>query len=137
MEDWRTGQGIIDLLNVYLSIGMAYGLVTLAALVLFFATALFKAVMVSRSFAQSDPDTASLGAALIAALAGTLVIIYTVSNYLSVPYLYVALTALLVAYSKLPKAAIQDRSAAERSSPNRQAAITAASGNTRSAHSSV
>ena len=106
MEDLRTGEGIIDLLNVYLSIGMAYGLVTLTAFVLFLTTASIKCLRMTRMTALSDPDTSRLGAALSAAMAGTLVIIYTVSNYLSVPYLYVSLAALMVAYSRIPSAAV-------------------------------
>lgn len=106
MEDLRTGEGIIDLLNVYLSIGMAYGLVTLTAFVLFLTTAWFKCLKITRMTALSDPDTSRLGAALCAAMAGTLVIIYTVSNYLSVPYIYVGLAALMVGYSRLPSAAV-------------------------------
>ena len=102
MEDLRTGEGIIDLLNVYLAIGMAYGLVTLAALVLFFATVGFMCLKVTRMSALRDPDTSRLGAALVASLSGAMVILYTVSNYLSVPYIYIGLTALMVAYSRIP-----------------------------------
>lgn len=105
LEDLRTGQGIIDLLNVYLNIGMAYGLVTLAAFVLFLVTASGKCLRVTRINSKNDPDTSRLGAALLASMAGTLVIIYTVSNYLSVPYIYVSLAALMVAYSRIPSVA--------------------------------
>lgn len=104
MEDLRQGQGIIDLLNVYLSIGMAYGLVTLAAFVLFLVTAAIKCVKVARANAERDPDTSKLGAALFGALSGTMLIMYTVSNYLSIPYIYVALAALMVAYSRVSSA---------------------------------
>ena len=102
MEDLRTGEGIIDLLNAYLTIGMAYGLVTLAALLLFFTTVAFKCLQVTRINALRDPDTSRLGAALFASLSGAMVILYTVSNYLSVPYIYIGLTALMVAYSRIP-----------------------------------
>ena len=107
MEDLRTGQGIIDLLNVYLTIGMAYGLVTLAAFVSFLGTAAFRCFKATRMNAHNDPDTSRLGAALLAAFAGTLIIIYTVSNYLSVPYIYVGLAALMVAYSRIPGVAVE------------------------------
>jgi O-antigen ligase len=105
MEDLRTGQGIIDVLNVYLSVAMAYGCITLAALVLFFVTAGLRCVKAIRANFRLDPDTSMLGAALLASLLGTLLTIYTVSNYLSVPYIYVALTALMVGYSRLPQVA--------------------------------
>ena len=101
MEDLRTGEGIIDLLNVYLTIGMAYGLVTLLVFVSFFAAAIHGCWRTTRSQVRSDPDGARLGAGLLASLSATLVIIYTVSNYLSVPYIYVSLAALMVAYARL------------------------------------
>lgn len=102
MEDLRQGQGIIDILNVYLSIGAASGLVTLAALVLFLLTAAWRCLKATRLGALTDPDMSSLGAALLASLAGTMLIMYTVSNYLSIPYIYVGLAALMVAYSRVP-----------------------------------
>ena len=101
MEDLRTGLGIIDFLNVYLSIGMAYGLVTLGAFVLFFAAAMYRPLILIYRWKRTDHDTAILGASLVCALAGTLVIIYTASNYLSIPYIYTALAGLLVAFSRL------------------------------------
>jgi hypothetical protein len=108
MEDLRTGQGIIDLLNVYLSIGMAYGLVTLGAFLLFLLLVSLRCWKFARANLRLDPDTARLGAGLLASLMGTLLIIYTVSNYLSVPYLYMGLAALMVAYSRLPMASMTE-----------------------------
>jgi hypothetical protein len=106
LEDLRTGQGIIDLLNAYLSIAMAFGLVTLAAFALFLAAVILKCLKVTRMNARSDPDAARLGAALLASLVGTLVIINTVNNYLSVPYIYSGLAALMVAYSRIAWGAV-------------------------------
>ena len=48
-----------------------------------------------------DPDASKLGAALLGSFLGMLVIIYTVNNYLSVPYIYFGLAALMVAYCKV------------------------------------
>ena len=106
LEDFRQGQGIIDLLNAYLSIGMAYGLVTLGIFVSFLATVAYRCLKATRLNAHSDPDTSRLGAALLASFLGTLVIIYTVNNYLSVPYIYFGLAALMVAYSRIPLAVV-------------------------------
>jgi hypothetical protein len=107
MEDLRQGQGIIDILNVYLSVGAAYGLVTLSALVLFLLTAAGKCLKVTRLNRPFDLDTSRLGAALLASLAGTMLIMYTISNYLSIPYLYVGLAALMVAYARIPASAVE------------------------------
>ena len=109
MEDLRQGQGIIDLLNVYLSIGMAYGLITLSAFVLFFATSIQRGLNLVSKYKKIDTDLAMLGAGLISALSGTLIIIYTASNYLSIPYIYVAIAALLVAFSRLSLDSVADR----------------------------
>lgn len=108
MEDLRTGEGIIDLLNVYFAIGMAYGLVTLAAFISFLGVAAFRCVRAARTVARTDPDAARLGAALFASLSATMVIMYTVSNYLSVPYICVGLAALMVAYARVAAAAIEE-----------------------------
>jgi hypothetical protein len=105
MEDLRTGQGIIDLLNVYLNIGMAYGLVTLGVFIIFLIWVAGRCLKKTLANHVVDPDSSRLGAALLAAFVGTLLIIYTVSNYLSIPYIYLSLAALMVAYSKLPTAA--------------------------------
>ena len=111
LEEFRQGQGIIDLLNAYLSIGMAYGLVTLGAFVLFLASVAYPCFRVVRKNATQDPDTSKLGAAMLASFLGMLVIIYTVNNYLSVPYVYLGLAALMVAYSRLPVEAVESVSA--------------------------
>ena len=42
-------------------------------------------------------------------MAGTLIILYTVSNTLSIPYLYVGLAALMVAYSRIPRKVVDAR----------------------------
>jgi O-Antigen ligase len=101
MEDLRTGLGIIDFLNVYLSIGMAYGLITLSAFILFFASSIYRCMSQVRQYLKTDHDSALLGASLVCGLVATLIIIYTASNYLSIPYIYVGLTALLIAFSRM------------------------------------
>jgi hypothetical protein len=110
MGDLRTGLGIIDLLNVYLSIGMAYGLITLAAFVLFFYASVHRALRLILNNKKSDQDSTVLGAALIGALSGTLIILYTTSNYLSIPYIYTGVAALLVAYSRIKFDSLTDSS---------------------------
>ncbi len=110
MGDLRTGLGIVDLLNVYLSIGMAYGLITLATFVLFFATSIQRALILVWRYKKTDHDSAMLGAALVGALSGTLIIIYTASNYLSIPYIYTGIAALLVAFSRVPSVTLEEGS---------------------------
>ena len=103
MEDLRTGEGIIDILNVYATTGLAYGLTGLALFAGFFAVAGLRCFAAVRRTAQVDPDFSMLGSGLLASLVGALLIIATVSNYLIVPYLYLSLAALAVAYAQLAR----------------------------------
>jgi hypothetical protein len=105
MEDLRTGQGIIDLLNVYLTVAMNYGLVTLAAFIAFLGSAGIAGLRAVRRSARVDEDTARLGASLVAAFAGALMIIMTASAIGSIPYIYTSLAALLVAFARVPLSA--------------------------------
>lgn len=103
MEDLRQGEGIIDILNVYANVALSYGLVGLGLLAGFLGVAAFKCFVVVRRTAKDDRDFSMMGSGLLASLAGALVIIGTVSNYLIVPYLYFSLAALAVAYAQLAR----------------------------------
>ncbi|MDQ2736261.1 MAG: O-antigen ligase family protein, partial [Pseudomonadota bacterium] len=103
MEEFRQGEGIIDLVNVYATVALAYGLVGLSLFAGFFAVAGLKCFAAVRRFANDDPDLSRMGSSLLACMVGALVIIATVSNYLIVPYLYWSLGALIVAYVQLAK----------------------------------
>jgi hypothetical protein len=103
MENFRQGEGIIDLVNVYASVALVYGLGGLGLFIGFFAVAGLKCFAVVRRFANEDPDFSQMGSSLLACMVGALVIIATVSNYLIVPYLYWSLGALIVAYVQLAK----------------------------------
>jgi hypothetical protein len=86
VESLRQGGGIIDLVNTYLIVGLHSGLVGL----LFF-TGAFASVGLGiwrRLRQEDDPEQRDLGRALLAALAGILVTIFTVSSISIIPYLY-------------------------------------------------
>ena len=55
-----------------------------------------------RRLSAVDPDAAMIGVSLLACLIGVLVMLATTSNYLSIPYIYLALTGLMVAYVRDP-----------------------------------
>ena len=103
MEDLRTGEGIIDILNVYATTALAYGLTGLALFAGFFVVAGLRCFAAVRRMAKDDPDFSMMGSGLLASLVGALLIIATVSNYLIVPYLYLALAGLAVAYAQLSR----------------------------------
>jgi len=99
MEELRTGEGIIDLVNAYLAFALAYGLVGLGLFVGFMTLTLLRGWRLVRD--QSiDPDFAALGASLLACLCGILVMLATASNYLSIPYVYLAVAGLIAAYCR-------------------------------------
>jgi O-antigen ligase len=103
MESLRQGQGIIDLVNAYAGIGLAYGLVDLAC---FFGLFVFIAVQCMRgirSLRSSDPDLSLMGASLVACIAGALLMLATVNLYLSVSYLTWALAGLALGYAGIAK----------------------------------
>lgn len=102
MEDLRQGEGIIDLVNTFAAIALSYGLVGLALFLGFIGVPVVHCWRTVRRLSPVDPDAAMLGVSLIAALLGILVILATASNYLSIPYVYLALTGLVVAYVREP-----------------------------------
>jgi hypothetical protein len=104
MENLRQGEGIVDVLNVYATVALSYGLGGLVLFAGFFIVAGLTCFAVARRSAKDDPDFSLMGSGLLASMVGALVIISTVSNYLIVPYLYWSLGALAVAYTQLAKA---------------------------------
>ena len=93
------GEGIIDLVNTYLQIALAYGVVGLALFVGTFTLAGWQIYKKMRFFASKmHLMEADLGRTLFAMLAGTGLIIYTVSSITVIPWLYWTLLGIGVAY---------------------------------------
>lgn len=88
LEPMRQGQGIIDIVNSYLAVAMAYGLVGLTFFLLPFVICI---VMVARSARGVEPRHASMGItgrALLGTLVTTLLLLATTSSthYTSIVY---------------------------------------------------
>jgi len=101
MERMRQGQGIIDIVNTYVGITLEYGLVGLGLFVGFFVLVLhgiYKAMRQSRS---RDEEMYRLGRALLAALVGILVTIFTTSSIMIIPVVYWSVAGLGVAYTRI------------------------------------
>jgi hypothetical protein len=101
MEELRQGEGIIDLVNAYAGIALSFGLTGFGLFAGFFALILVRCRAASRRMSEADPDFSLLGSCLLACIGGVLVMIATVSNYLSITYIYWSLAALAVAYVRL------------------------------------
>lgn len=102
MEDLRQGEGIIDLVNTFAAFALSYGWVGLALFLGFIGVILVQCWRTARRLSPVDPDAAMMGVSLIACFVGILVMLATVSNYLSIPYIYLALAGLAVAYVRDP-----------------------------------
>ena len=106
MEQMRQGEGLIDIVNSFLQVALAYGFVGLAL----FSSALllptYAAWRARRTLMSSSGATEQLGRTLIAIMAGVLVTIATASGIGVIPTLYWILAGLLVSFSQLVKQSI-------------------------------
>lgn len=95
----KQGQGIIDLVNSYLQVALAYGVIGLSLFVGAFAVAGLRVWKQQRhAFHTGDEPMHELGRALLTMLIGTGLIIFTVSSITVIPWLYWTLLGMCVAY---------------------------------------
>lgn len=98
MQELKQGQGIIDIVNTYLQVGLERGLVGLS---LFTGIFMASAIGVWKSM-RREPDRSGenfhLGQTLFASLAGVMITIFTVSSISVVPIIYWSLLGVCVAY---------------------------------------
>jgi O-antigen ligase len=100
MEDLRQGQGIIDLVNTFLIVGLNAGFVGLALYLLVFGLSIW-GVFKRMKQEASNSVIHKLGQSLIAVMLGILVIIATVSPIYHVPLMLWSVTGLCLAYGRL------------------------------------
>ncbi len=87
MEELRQGQGIIDLVNHYLGVGLFYGLIGLFLFVTPFVMAMWKLLVVSREVEQYNPTVGITGRALLGAMFAIMFTIATTSLLEFIPVL--------------------------------------------------
>lgn len=104
MEDLRQGEGIIDLVNTYVEVGLFYGAVGLALFVIPPLSAFFGAARESKRLRSARPDFALLGSTLAACVFGTLVVIGTCSFGVAIANLFYVLLGLTVAFIRTARA---------------------------------
>ena len=97
MEELRQGQGIIDIVNAYLSVTLFYGFAGLSLFLSFFLVALWRCYRALKSLGDAPSDTAALGAALVACMVATLFFIATAG----VGSIQFFLTGLMASYAGL------------------------------------
>jgi hypothetical protein len=97
-EALKQGEGIIDLVNSYLSVALYSGLPGLGFFVGVFIFAISGMVKAMRKMTDKDNETHHLGQALVAVVLCILVIIFTVSSISVIAYIYWAFAGIAVAY---------------------------------------
>lgn len=101
MEDLRQGQGIIDIVNTYLGIVLTTGVAGLALFVSCFAAIALRIRRAMLGLADRSGEAWLLGRAMLATLAGILVIIFTVSSITVIPLVYWSVAGLGMACARL------------------------------------
>lgn len=98
LEDLRQGQGIIDLVNNYISVALNSGFVGLGLYALFFISIFWRVFfcMKKTPFISEEHE---MGQVIIGVLASVLLMISAASDILNVPIMYWTVSAMGVAYS--------------------------------------
>jgi O-antigen ligase len=101
MEAMRQGQGIIDIVNTYVAVGLGSGLVGLSLFAGFFLAVIGRLFRTIRNLRNPDDEAYQLGQVLLAVLLGIIVMIGTVSSISFIPVVYWTLAGVGVAYSRM------------------------------------
>lgn len=102
MQELKQGQGIIDIVNTYLAIGLSSGFVGLSLFVwFFFSVSLNVRARMNVALADKDFDLYDIGRGLLASLACIFVTIATVSSITIIPIIYYLIAGLAVGYKRL------------------------------------
>ena len=99
LEEMRQGQGIIDIVNSYVGVALAYGTIGLVLFVAPSAYALWSAWTTSRRLAAQDPQAEAAGRALAASILGLLLVIGAVSHYFHIPIVHWMVVSLCTAFA--------------------------------------
>lgn len=101
MEVMRQGQGIIDVVNSYIDIGLSYGIVGLGLFIFIFFGLFFTVLKKLRSLPPEQEDLVNIGRSLYAIMGAILFIIFTVSSINYIPIFYWIFAGLCSAYIRL------------------------------------
>lgn len=99
------GQGIVDIVNTYVQVGLRSGFLGLGCFAGCLAASLLS-VLRARTFSPAPAD--DLGRGLAAAQVAVIVTIATVSSIAVVPWVYWCLTGMMLSYARLVHAAAAD-----------------------------
>lgn len=97
----KQGNGMIDLVNTYLAVGLSNGLVGLSLYAGFFISIVASIFRAMRTLPDKDSEIHILGQTLLSTLLGILVIIFTVSSILAIPVITWSVAGLGAAYAHM------------------------------------
>ncbi len=103
LEQMRGEDGIIDMVNNYLGVAMATGMVGLTLFAAPFVIVVVNLAMTLHRIPDKDNEVHLLGRALLAVIIGILVTIGTVAAIVSVPVVYMAVLGMASGYVHLVK----------------------------------
>lgn len=101
LQSLRQGQGIIDIVNTYLQVGLKSGLIGLSLFIGFFMSVLLALRKALKSTAKRDPLFANYCRAYLATLIGMLLTIFTTSSVGQIPHLYWTFAGIGVALARI------------------------------------
>jgi len=99
------GQGIIDIVNTYLQVVLASGLIGLCLFVSVFVSVSWAVYRTVATLPDREMDAARMGRTLLAMLIGTMVTIFTTSSITVIPTLYWSMLGLGMAYVTVTRGA--------------------------------
>jgi hypothetical protein len=99
LESMRQGQGIIDIVNSYVGVALAFGGIGLVLFVAPSAYALWTSWTTSRRLAAQDPDAEAAGRALAMSMLGILLVIGAASHYFHIPIVHWMTVSLCAAFT--------------------------------------
>jgi O-antigen ligase len=114
MQQLKQGDGIIDVVNTYLGVALASGLVGLALFCGFFLVVLGELFAAMRRSGERAGERYVLGQALFCTVLGILVIISTTSSIALIPVVYWAIAGLAQAYARQTSPVLNPKDAASR-----------------------
>jgi len=100
--------GMVDIVNTYVGIGLANGLVGLVSFVGVFATAAVTIIASMLRLPDPDCEERTIGQGLLGCLAGTLVTIATVSSITIIPLLYWTVAGMSVGYAGMVRRKLRE-----------------------------
>jgi hypothetical protein len=104
VEALRQGEGIIDVVNSFIGVGLSSGVVGVLLFTGFFVGVGTGVWQQLHRQTSDDTEVKRLGQAVLAVLAGILVTIFTVSSITVIPYIYWAVAGIGVAYMNMGSA---------------------------------